>query len=348
VNAIAVPQAQASGPALDNRRVAAAVVDLAVIGLGGVLLRLAADGEFTPLLGAVTVAWGLLYYFACESAGGQTLGKRLLGLRVERVGGGPADDRAIALRTLLRLVDGLGLYVVGLVAMLASGERRQRLGDRVAATMVVSAGAASRSSLRPSKVTAVKAVKAAATAEEPAPEVPSEPLSAEPIPVEEPRHLFNFEPEPEPEPKDEADADPVEDDGPRMEIVSSGEDPGDSDVEPDPEELPAAAKAEEPEPVEPERAEPQAEAETEDAEAEPEQAPRAKERPRLASAALEELVDDVAATAGTKPSRESKEDRTPAAAEGPGGEEATEDESVSVKPVETVSPIDLVMSQDED
>ena len=40
------------------------------------------------------------------------------------------------MRTVLRLVDGLGVYLVGLIAMLATGERRQRLGDLAAGTIV--------------------------------------------------------------------------------------------------------------------------------------------------------------------------------------------------------------------
>jgi hypothetical protein len=44
--------------------------------------------------------------------------------------------RQIAVRSVLRLVDGLGLYLVGLITMLASGERRQRLGDMAAKTIV--------------------------------------------------------------------------------------------------------------------------------------------------------------------------------------------------------------------
>ena len=90
-------------------------------------------------------AWALYYYFACESGGGQTLGKRVMRLRVVRADGGEAGMGEIAVRTVLRVVDGIGLYLVGLVVMLVSGKRRQRLGDMAGGTIVVDASAARRS-----------------------------------------------------------------------------------------------------------------------------------------------------------------------------------------------------------
>ena len=48
--------------------------------------------------------------------------------------------REIAVRTVLRVIDGLFMYLVGLVVMLVTGQRRQRLGDMAAGTMVVDAG----------------------------------------------------------------------------------------------------------------------------------------------------------------------------------------------------------------
>ena len=139
MNALPQFSSQASGPRLDNRRIAAGVVDLAVVGLVAAVLRAAAGGEFTAGLVVVTIAWALFYYFVSESTWSQTLGKRLLGLRVERSGGGAADERAVALRTVLRLVDGIAFYLVGLLVMLRTGERRQRLGDIVGDTRIVDA-----------------------------------------------------------------------------------------------------------------------------------------------------------------------------------------------------------------
>jgi hypothetical protein len=44
-------------------------------------------------------------------------------------------------RTVLRVIDGIGLYIVGLIVMLVTGQRRQRLGDLAGGTMVVDASA---------------------------------------------------------------------------------------------------------------------------------------------------------------------------------------------------------------
>ena len=85
------------------------------------------------------LGWALYYYFACESGAGQTLGKRVMKIRVVGMDGAPAGMREIALRTVLRVVDGLFLYLVGLIVMIATGERRGRLGDLVGDTMIVSA-----------------------------------------------------------------------------------------------------------------------------------------------------------------------------------------------------------------
>jgi uncharacterized membrane protein SpoIIM required for sporulation/uncharacterized RDD family membrane protein YckC len=68
---------------------------------------------------------------------GQTPGKRLLGLRVVRNGGGGVDLGHSAARNVVRFVDFLPFgYFVGMLAILAN-QRNQRLGDLVAGTIVV-------------------------------------------------------------------------------------------------------------------------------------------------------------------------------------------------------------------
>ncbi|HEX6585037.1 MAG TPA: RDD family protein [Thermoleophilaceae bacterium] len=141
------PAARTTGPKLDNRRVLAAIVDLAIVGAGTVLILFAADalasdsGDVRGALGAVILGWALYYYFALESGDGQTVGKKLLKLRVVRADGRSAGMREIAVRTVLRVVDGVGAYIVGLIVMLATGQRRQRLGDLAAGTIVIDASA---------------------------------------------------------------------------------------------------------------------------------------------------------------------------------------------------------------
>ena len=47
-----------------------------------------------------------------------------------------SGPRTAAIRTVLRLIDGLFFYLVGFVSVLASG-KNQRLGDMAAHTLVV-------------------------------------------------------------------------------------------------------------------------------------------------------------------------------------------------------------------
>jgi Tol biopolymer transport system component/uncharacterized RDD family membrane protein YckC len=133
-----------------GRRIGAALIDLAL--LFGLLVVLAlAIGESEVEGGGVSIslhgadAWlyfalVLLYYFGLEAALGQTIGKLLLGLRVAGPDEGRPSVFRVAARTLLRIVDWLPLlYLVGFVALLATGPRRRRLGDLAAGTGVVRA-----------------------------------------------------------------------------------------------------------------------------------------------------------------------------------------------------------------
>ena len=140
MNAIAqVSAARVSGSKLDNRRVMAAIVDLLIVTAGAAVVLLAGDsltGDRRSALAAVVLGWALYYFFALESGAGQTVGKKLMKLRVVCADGRPAGMREVAVRTILRVVDN---YLVGLIAMLATGERRQRIGDLAAGTIVVEA-----------------------------------------------------------------------------------------------------------------------------------------------------------------------------------------------------------------
>ena len=133
-----------------DRRIGAALIDIVVIvalavlfavlfgesrsGEGSVSIRL--DGG--PALAYLVVALG--YFFLSEAMTGQTLGKRILGIRVVRLADGSRASAAqVAVRTVLRLVDGLVFYLVGLIAILATGSKRQRLGDMAGGTTVTRA-----------------------------------------------------------------------------------------------------------------------------------------------------------------------------------------------------------------
>lgn len=97
---------------------------------------------FTGLSGAVGfVVWFLVdwgYGMVLEAAwSGQTLGKRILGLRVLQESGVRVSPLQAVLRNLTRPVDRLPLfYLVGGAAALLS-KSQQRLGDLLAGTIVV-------------------------------------------------------------------------------------------------------------------------------------------------------------------------------------------------------------------
>jgi uncharacterized RDD family membrane protein YckC len=85
----------------------------------------------------VLMALWLSYFFLYEAVRGQTIGKRAMGLRVHSASGGPAGLNAISGRTVLRLIDGAFLYLIGTLVAILSGHRRRRLGDLVGGTVVV-------------------------------------------------------------------------------------------------------------------------------------------------------------------------------------------------------------------
>lgn len=101
----------------------------------------AADNPFAfflPMLGAFFLffAGGFLYHALLEGLCGQTLGKRLCGIRVMKNDFTPCGLGAGFLRNLLRIADAFFGYLVGVVAMAAS-VKWQRIGDEAAETVVV-------------------------------------------------------------------------------------------------------------------------------------------------------------------------------------------------------------------
>ena len=134
-----------------GRRILAIIVDGIIVGLPtglmGAMLGVVSSGagEVSASLEGVaglfaaliSVALYLGYYVLMEGYLGQTLGKMLLGIKVVREDdGGVPGVKAAAIRTVLRIVDGIGSYLVGFIAVLASA-KNQRLGDMAAHTLVV-------------------------------------------------------------------------------------------------------------------------------------------------------------------------------------------------------------------
>jgi uncharacterized RDD family membrane protein YckC len=223
MNAIAHPSAlPASGPRLDNRRVLAALIDLGVLAAGALVIGLVAGvfagggAEFPPAFSVILLAWALYYYFACESGGGQTIGKRVMRLRVVRADGSEAGMREIFVRTILRVIDGIALYLVGLVVMLVTGERRQRLGDLAAATVVVDAAAPVEPPASPA--VAESPVQAITLPEAPVERVPDPPAMPDPVPTA-PEPSVQADPPAEPDSPDAAPPEEAEEPAPAGDAV---------------------------------------------------------------------------------------------------------------------------------
>lgn len=122
------------------RRAVAVLIDIILLGivtsvLSGVLAqaRLASVGSLVGLL----ISFGYYIYF--EGTYGQTIGKMALDIVVVTEDGNSIDYGPAAIRTVLRIVDALPVfYLVGIILVLVT-DRKQRLGDLAADTVVVRA-----------------------------------------------------------------------------------------------------------------------------------------------------------------------------------------------------------------
>jgi uncharacterized RDD family membrane protein YckC len=76
------------------------------------------------------------YYTILEGTSGQTIGKMITRIKVVREDGRPIDIGTALIRNILRVIDGLIFYIIGAILIWTSN-KKQRLGDRVAKTVVV-------------------------------------------------------------------------------------------------------------------------------------------------------------------------------------------------------------------
>jgi uncharacterized RDD family membrane protein YckC len=95
----------------------------------------------THMVGIDAAGWWpfvafLAYYVGSEMLAGKTIGKHVLGLRVVDASGDPIGLGQALVRNVLRLVDAFLFYLVAAISVWTSSER-QRVGDRVANTVVV-------------------------------------------------------------------------------------------------------------------------------------------------------------------------------------------------------------------
>jgi len=98
--------------------------------------------ELTGVPFIIGLAIGIGYYVAFEALRGATVGKMVVGLRVVKADGSAIGWPESAIRNVLRIIDGLFFYLIAAIFVWTS-EKRKRLGDRVAGTVVVRGGGSS-------------------------------------------------------------------------------------------------------------------------------------------------------------------------------------------------------------
>jgi uncharacterized RDD family membrane protein YckC len=120
-------------------RIADTLIAVAVpLGLGAHQFAKTGTLDETSLVGAALL-WGTLVLFVfawLEGVKGRTPGKQLFGLRVIGLDGSPCGFGRALLRSVAGMVDGFFHGLVGIL-LVALGPWQQRLGDRVARTLVV-------------------------------------------------------------------------------------------------------------------------------------------------------------------------------------------------------------------
>lgn len=145
-----VPSGTTMNVHVTGRRVVSTLIDgLVMSALFAILAAMFGTGTSTEsgawsvtLGGGGTVVYVLAviaYFVLMEGYLGRTLGKMVAGIRIvdERTGGLPGLGPA-AIRTVLRVVDGLLGYLVAFIVVLVSA-KRQRIGDMAAHTLVIRA-----------------------------------------------------------------------------------------------------------------------------------------------------------------------------------------------------------------
>ena len=118
-------------PASLKPRMLAGLIDL----VPSLVVLLPLAYRFKDLGFAIGSALVVAGFSVFEARGGQTPGKRALGLRVLHLDGTPCTTIGAVVRNLFRVIDAFGIYLIA-VAAIAGNKRRQRIGDQAAGTSV--------------------------------------------------------------------------------------------------------------------------------------------------------------------------------------------------------------------
>ena len=88
---------------------------------------------------ALQIIIPIVYYIVMEATMGATIGKLALGMRVVKLDGSPISWGEALVRNLLRIIDDVPFFIPYLLGaiLIWNSPTRQRLGDRVAKTVVI-------------------------------------------------------------------------------------------------------------------------------------------------------------------------------------------------------------------
>ena len=87
----------------------------------------------------ITVAVPFLYYTLLQGRYGQSVGMMAVKIKVVNEDGSPIDYGAAAVRTILMVIDAIPYFIPYLLGaiLIWSSDKKQRLGDRIAHTIVI-------------------------------------------------------------------------------------------------------------------------------------------------------------------------------------------------------------------
>jgi uncharacterized RDD family membrane protein YckC len=124
-------------------RAASILIDFVISWIVGMLIISIelnfSQNSIIPLLGGLSwIVFFLVYYVYMEGSRGQTIGKMLTRIKVVNEDGGKINMKQALIRNVLRFFDAIAFYLVGAILIWRS-DKKQRLGDSVAKTIVVKA-----------------------------------------------------------------------------------------------------------------------------------------------------------------------------------------------------------------
>jgi uncharacterized RDD family membrane protein YckC len=148
------PSYQAAAPQLAyvsvGRRLVAVIIDTIILSAVNFLIGLVFHAGMTNVNGvmsynssgpgaALQIIIPFVYYIVMEAMWGATLGKMALGIRVVKLDGSPISWGEAVTRNLLRIIDYIPYFIPYLLGAILvwTSPTRQRLGDRVAKTVVI-------------------------------------------------------------------------------------------------------------------------------------------------------------------------------------------------------------------